>query len=310
VRAASPALAAALLCAPVAAAATPAPSPSAADRTTLAMSPAAGPDESSFVASGDSDCHLMAVTMTYVTYGGEQRQVGKQDQNAAALGGGRYHYRTTVQVPVDARPQTARVQAEPLCGSEADGFPPSAPRSFDVTRARPRISLLPQEVRPGETTRIRVRSCFGAAGAITITVRLPGLRTVTVRAAVADSTATGQLSVPADAAPGAASASVGRSTCPGSTSRTASFHVIGGPAASPSDRTGPAGVATPQPTPSATAAASRPTGADQGAASRPARGRSQQSSSWLTRIAVVAALAVTALAATAAMGIRRRRRRL
>jgi hypothetical protein len=304
-------VAAALLATPLSAyAASPSPTPSAAaDRTSLTISPAAGVDESTFAAAGDSDCHLMAVTLTYQTYAGEQRQVGKQDQKAAALGGGRYHYSARLAVPADARPQTAQVQAEPLCGSEADGFPPSAPRSFTVLRARPRISLFPRTVRPGETTRVRVRGCFGTPGPIDLTVILPGAPPRTVRATLAGSTATAYLLVPTDTRSGAATVSVGLDTCPGSASRTAGFSVAGATAATPSASPTRSSAASALATPDASAVSASPAASNTAVLHAPVASHAGRRTSWLAVSGLVTGLAVLALVSVAAIGVRRRRQR-
>jgi hypothetical protein len=278
------------------------PSPAPEDRTTtLSISPAAGPDRTTVVLQGFSDCAVIDGHLLFTSYDGRaDNLVVRSTSTRYDYSREKYPYTIRLTVPVSAAPGPARVYAEPFCGPPEE-YPGSAVKPFRVERSGLSLRLSPRRLDRGDSLRVRARTCDGARGRLTVRVREAG--EARDLQATLDSTGSAALSVPVGA-DGEVSLPFAATECRGSAYAGAvAYDVRAGSAAvsaGPTPTSSASRSAAPSTVPS-TPASSQPTPS---ASSAPAASdRSKGGNGWLAVVGV----AVVAVAAGALAVVLRRR---
>lgn len=285
---------------PAGAAETPSPAPE--DRsTTVSVSPASGPDRSTLVLRGFSDCAVIDGHLLFTRYDGRpDNVVARTTTKTYDYAREKYPYIVRLTVPATARPGPAEVYAEPFCGPPEE-YPPSARRAFRVASGVLALRVSPTRLEPGELLRVGASTCDGAHGPVTVRVRQGG----DVREVAAPVDAAGRLAATVRVGGGDGEVSLPRAAeqCPGSTRPAVVAFSVRAPVVVTSAATRPAS-ATPSapPTTSASSLAASPTASPTAATTAPVSGRGSGRSPLLPL-----ALLGLGLAAGAAVLLRRRR---
>ena len=229
----------------------PSPSPSPEDRaTTLTVSPPAGPDRTSVLLRGFSDCAVIDGHLLFTTYDGKaDNVVVRRTSTTYDDAREKYPYAIRLTVPATAAPGTAKAYVEPFCGPPEE-YPASAVVPFRVELAALALRLSPTRPPAGGRLRIRARTCDGSRGTLTIRVRSGDVST-DVRGAV-DATGVATASVRVTA-PGEVSLPNAATECRGSSYAGAVAYALR--AAVAASAGGPSAASSPPPT-AASAAAS------------------------------------------------------
>jgi hypothetical protein len=140
----------------------------------LTVSPSSGPDRSTVVLRGFSDCAVIDGHLLFTTYDGRpDNVVVRGTSKTYDYEREKYPFLLRLKVPPAAAPGPAEVYAEPFCGPpEEYGRSPTV--AFRVERGRLVVSLSRRRLEVGDRLRIRAAACDGARGPLTVRVQVGG----------------------------------------------------------------------------------------------------------------------------------------
>jgi hypothetical protein len=288
----------------VAASPSPSPSPGVEDRTTtVSVSPTAAPDRAPIVLRGFSDCAVIDGHLLFTTYDGKaDNVVVRRTSTTYDYAREKYPFTIRLTVPVTAAPGRAKVYAEPFCGPPEE-YPASTVAPFVVERSRLALRLSPRRPRSGDRLRVRVRTCDGGHGRLTVRVR-EGTAVRDLDATV-DAAGAAALSVRVTSA-GDVSLPFAAAQCRGSSYAGAAAYAVRPTTSKAPEPTPAATTSSIEPTPSAAGpgpASTAPT-AEATAAPRAATSSDDGSAPWL---GVAAAALVAGAAGAVVVALVRRR---
>ena len=290
----------AALAPPAAAAETPSPAPE--DRsTTLTVTPTSGPDRSTVVLRGFSDCAVIDGHLVFTRYDGRpDNVVVRSTTKTYDYAREKYPYVVRVVVPATARPGPAEVFAEPFCGPPEE-YPPSVRRAFRVVPGVLTLRVSPTRPEPGDRLRITASTCDGARGPVTVRVRQGD----DLREVAAPVDPAGRLSVTVTAGRGDGEVSLPRAAeqCPGSTRPAA----VSFAARSPASAAASASAATAAPSAASPTPSTSPTAESPAATASALPTRTQRDDESGGGVVLLAGLLGLAMAGGVAAVLRRRR---